>query len=123
MGKIHFFFFFFFFFFFWSLVWAFHADMNPDTPFHIFVSFNMKILGFDLIKLGFLYTLLVSFANVILVIILQFTKCLLMDAYSSFINHFLQAKSAIRQAISARPQFTKYIEVSCYKMIQTILFL
>jgi len=32
-----------------------------------------------------------------------------MDAYSHFINNFVQAKDAIRQA-STRPQFTKYIE-------------
>lgn len=32
-----------------------------------------------------------------------------MDAYSNFINNFVQAKDAIRQACS-RPQFTKYIE-------------
>lgn len=40
----------------------------------------------------------------------SFTKCLLMDAYSNFINHFVQAKTTIRQATNARPQFVKYIE-------------
>lgn len=33
-----------------------------------------------------------------------------MDAYSNFINHFVQAKTTIRQATNARPQFVKYIE-------------
>ena len=32
-----------------------------------------------------------------------------MDAYSSFITNFVQAKAAIRQA-SARPQFKRYVE-------------
>eukprot|EP00111_Clytia_hemisphaerica_P007124 TCONS_00020705-protein len=44
----------------------------------------------------------------------QFTKHNLMDAYSNFINNFVQAKDAIRQA-SSRPQFTKYIETCSQK--------
>ncbi|XP_065667307.1 MATH and LRR domain-containing protein PFE0570w isoform X2 [Hydra vulgaris] len=40
----------------------------------------------------------------------SFTKTYLMDAYSNFINNFIQAKAAIRQAVNSRPQFARFLE-------------
>ena len=34
-----------------------------------------------------------------------------MDAYSAFINHFLQARAAVRVATMSRPAFVRYMEV------------
>eukprot|EP00794_Sanderia_malayensis_P007578 gene7578-8417_t len=42
----------------------------------------------------------------------SFTKCLLMDAYSSFINHYLQARATVRSS-SLRPAFGKFLEQCC----------
>jgi len=42
----------------------------------------------------------------------SFTQCLLMDAYSSFINNFLQARATVRLA-SMRPAFAKFLEQRC----------
>jgi len=33
------------------------------------------------------------------------------DAYSAFINHFLQARAAVRVATMSRPAFVRYMEV------------
>lgn len=40
----------------------------------------------------------------------SFTKCFLVDAYSAFINHFLQARAAVRVATMSRPAFVRYME-------------
>lgn len=40
----------------------------------------------------------------------SFTKCFLVDAYSAFINHFLQARAAVRVATVTRPAFVRYME-------------
>lgn len=40
-----------------------------------------------------------------------------MDAYSSFINNFLQARATVRQA-STRPPFAKFLEVGGCKLAE-----
>jgi hypothetical protein len=40
----------------------------------------------------------------------QFSKCMLSDAYAAFINHYLQAKEAVRMAAIQRPAFSKFLE-------------
>ena len=40
-----------------------------------------------------------------------------MDAYSAFINHFLQARAAVMSATLSRPLFARFMEVLNYLLM------
>ena len=42
---------------------------------------------------------------------------MLSDAYAAFINHYLQAKEAVRTAAIQRPAFSKFLEVRNFVFI------
>lgn len=42
---------------------------------------------------------------------LQFSKAILVNIYSAYIDNFLNAKDAVRIAKEARPAFMKFLEV------------
>jgi len=44
------------------------------------------------------------------------------DAYSAFINHFLQARAAVRVATVTRPAFVRYMEVLLKSISVALLF-
>jgi len=47
-----------------------------------------------------------------MLLILQFSKCQLMDIYSKFIGNFMRAKANIETAKQAKLMFAKFLEVS-----------
>ena len=60
---------------------------------------------------------------VLLFVMMQFSKCMLSDAYAAFINHYLQAKEAVRMAVIQRPAFSKFLEVLGFPVVSLCLTL